>query len=118
MSFSNVLKEAVERVNGAISAMILGSDGMPVEEHTTEGILNIDDLSAESSQMIQDMNTAAETLKLGNAQEFMVVSDLCAIIVRRITQDYYLALVIRSGGNYGKGRFILRVLAARIEDEF
>jgi predicted regulator of Ras-like GTPase activity (Roadblock/LC7/MglB family) len=118
MSFSEVLKEAVDRVDGAVSAMIIGSDGMPVETHTTEEVLNTDDLSAESSQMIQDINVAAETLKIGDAQEFTVVSDICSIILRRVTEEYYLALVIKTGGNYGKGRFVLRTLVPRIEEEF
>ncbi|MFH1014526.1 MAG: hypothetical protein V1762_01170 [Nitrospirota bacterium] len=32
MSFSEVLKETVGKVDGAVSAMIISSDGMPVEE--------------------------------------------------------------------------------------
>ena len=31
MSFSEVLKEIVGKVDGAVSAMIISSDGMPVE---------------------------------------------------------------------------------------
>ncbi len=32
MSFSEVLKETVGKVDGAVSAMIISSDGMPVTE--------------------------------------------------------------------------------------
>jgi len=118
MSFSEVLKETIERVDGAVSAMIIGADGMPVEEYASEKLLNIDDLSAEASQMIKDIGNAAETLGLGEAKEFSIISDKCGIIMRKINSDYYLALIIRPEGNYGKGRFVLKSTVPRIEKEF
>jgi predicted regulator of Ras-like GTPase activity (Roadblock/LC7/MglB family) len=118
MSFSQILKEAVGRVDGAISALIIGIDGMPVEEYTVQKVLNLDDLSAESSQMMKDIANAARSLGLGEAVEFSIISDLCGIIMRKINDEYYLALIIRPEGNYGKGRFILRSLVPRLKEEF
>lgn len=118
MSFASILKESVERVDGAVSAMILGIDGMPVETYTVEKIINLEDLSAESSQMMKNINAAAESLGLGEAQEFSLVSDLCGIIMRRINQEYYLAIIIKPGGNVGKGKFMLRSMVSRLADEF
>jgi predicted regulator of Ras-like GTPase activity (Roadblock/LC7/MglB family) len=118
MSFIPILKEIVEKVDGAASAVIIGSDGIPVEEYTVEKLLNLDDLGAESSAMIKDINLAAEDLGLGKAREFSIISDRCGIIMRRINAEYYLALVITPDGNYGKGRFILRTAIPRIEGEF
>lgn len=118
MSFSEVLKESVNRVDGAVSAMIIGIDGMPVEEHTVQKLISMEDLSAESSQMMRDIANAAENLGLGEAKEFSIVSDLCGIIMRKINPDYYLALVIKPDGNYGKGRFILRSMIPRLKEEF
>jgi predicted regulator of Ras-like GTPase activity (Roadblock/LC7/MglB family) len=118
MSFSEVLKEAVSRVDGAVSALIIGIDGMTVEQYTKKKILSIEDLSAESSQMMKDIETAAKNLGLGEAKEFSVISDLCGIIMRKINLEYYLALIILPEGNYGKGRFVLRSLIPKIENEF
>ncbi|MEJ2253696.1 MAG: hypothetical protein P8Y75_04890 [Nitrospirota bacterium] len=118
MSFSEILRESVERVDGAVSAMIIGIDGMTVEEYTQRKIINLEDLSAEASQMMRDIASAAESLGLGEAKEFSVVSDLCGIIMRKINREYYLALVVLPHGNYGKGRFVLRGLVPRIESEF
>ncbi|GAB4390436.1 MAG: GTPase [Thermodesulfovibrionales bacterium] len=118
MSFSDALREAVNRVDGAVSAMIIGLDGMPVEEYASEKLINLEDLSAESSQMMRDIADAARDLGLGEAREFSIISDLCGIIMRKINSDYYLALVIRPEGNYGKGRYVLRSLVPQIESEF
>lgn len=118
MSFSGILKEAVEKVDGAVSAVILGSDGIPVEEYATEKLLDLEDLGAEAATMIKDINIAAKDLGLGTAREFSIVSDKCGIIMRQINAAYYLALVIRPDGNYGKGRFVLKTTVPKIEGEF
>ncbi|MBI4691745.1 MAG: roadblock/LC7 domain-containing protein [Nitrospirae bacterium] len=118
MSFSGILKEIVQRVDGAVSAMIIGADGMPVEEYASEKLIDLDDLSAEASAMIKDIGRAAETLGLGEAKEFSIISDKCGIITRKINMDYYLALVIKPDGNYGKGRFVLKTTIPKIEKEF
>jgi predicted regulator of Ras-like GTPase activity (Roadblock/LC7/MglB family) len=118
MSFQAVLKNVVEKVDGAVSALIIGVDGIVVEEFGRERLLSLDDLGAEASAMIKDVNTAALNLGLGNAREFSIISDKCGIILRQINAEYYLALVITPEGNYGKGRFVLRTTIPSIEGEF
>jgi predicted regulator of Ras-like GTPase activity (Roadblock/LC7/MglB family) len=108
----------VERVDGAVSAMIIGTDGIPVEEHALEKIIDLNALGAETSQMMKDIKYAAENLGLGEAKEFAIVSDLCGIIMRKINDDYFLAMVIKPEGNYGKGRYILRSNITKLEREF
>ena len=118
MSFSEILKEAVDKVDGAVSAMIIGSDGISVQEYAPEKLVDLTGLSAEASAMIKDISTAADNLKLGEAKEFSIISDRCGIILRKINADYYIALIIRPEGNYGKGRYILRTAIPKLEGEF
>lgn len=118
MSFSAVLKDIVEKVDGALSASIIASDGIPVEEYAVEKFVNLEDLSAEASAMIRDINLAAKNLKLGDAREFSIISERCGIIMRQINPEYYLAMVIRPEGNYGKARFLLKSVVPKIEPEF
>jgi len=118
MSFSEVLKETVSKVEGAVSAIIIGTDGIPVQEYLEEKLVDLTGLSAEASAMIKDISLAADNLRLGEAREFSIISDRCGIIMRKINQDYYLALVIKPEGNYGKGRFVLRTAIPKLVDEF
>lgn len=118
MIFSEVLKETVDRVDGAVSALIIGSDGMLVEEYASDKLINLEDLGGEASAMIKDIGNAAETLGLGEAKEFSIISDRCGIIMRKINSEYYLGLVIKPDGNYGKGRFVLKTTIPKIEKEF
>jgi predicted regulator of Ras-like GTPase activity (Roadblock/LC7/MglB family) len=118
MSFLEVLKDTVDKVNGAVSAMIIASDGISVQEYTQEKLVDLTGLSAEASAMIRDIGLAADNLGLGEAREFSIISDRCGIIMRKINSDYYLALVIKPDGNYGKGRFILKTAVPKLEGEF
>lgn len=118
MSFTEVLKETVDKVEGAVSALILASDGIPVQEYVSERLIDITGLGAEASAMIRDIGYAAENLGLGEAREFSIISDKCGIIMRKINNDYYIGLVITPEGNYGKGRFVLKTTIPKIEGEF
>ncbi len=118
MSFLEALKEIVDKVDGAVSAIIIGTDGIPVQEYTNEKLIDLTGLSAEASQMIKDIHIASENLGLGEAKEFSIISDICGIIFRKINNEYYLALIIKPEGNYGKGRFILKTTIPKLETEF
>jgi predicted regulator of Ras-like GTPase activity (Roadblock/LC7/MglB family) len=118
MNFLEVLEETVGKVDGAVSAMIIASDGISVQEYVQEKLVDLTGLSAEASAMIKDINLAADNLGLGEAREFSIISDRCGILMRKINPDYYLALVIRPDGNYGKGRFILKTAVPKLEGEF
>ena len=118
MNFSEILKETVEKVDGAVAAMIIASDGISVQEYVSERLIDLTGLGAEASAMIRDVSLAAENLGLGEAREFSIISDLCGIIMRKINDEYYMALVIRPDGNYGKGRFVLRTTIPKIESSF
>ena len=118
MSFLEILNDTVHQVDGAVAAMIIGTDGISVQEYASEKLVDLSDLSAEASQMIKDINLAADNLGLGEAKEFSIISDRCGIIMRKINTEYYLSLVIKPEGNYGKGRFILRTAIPKLVGEF
>ena len=118
MNFIEILKDTVDKVDGAVSAMIIASDGIPVQEYASERIIDLTGLGAEASAMIRDIGFAAENLGLGEAREFSIISDMCGIIMRKINNDYYFALIIKPDGNYGKGRFVLKTTIPKIESEF
>jgi predicted regulator of Ras-like GTPase activity (Roadblock/LC7/MglB family) len=118
MNFSEVLKETVLKVDGAVAAMIIAADGIPVEEYVYEKLIDLTGLGAEASAMIRDIGLAAENLGLGNAREFSILSDMCGIIMRKINDEYFMAIVIKPDGNYGKARFVLKTAIPKIESEF
>jgi len=49
MNFIEVLKDTVDKVDGAVSAMIIASDGIPVQEYVSEKLIDLTGLGAEAS---------------------------------------------------------------------
>lgn len=118
MSFSETLKDLLDKIKGAELVMICCSDGIPVEHVGGFGTLGPDDLSAESSQIMRDISRAAENLELGVVEETTISTNTCLMALRAITSEYYFAVVMRPGGNIGKARFLLRTTAVKIAYEF
>jgi len=118
MMFTEILKEAVEAVEGVFGAMIVGSDGITVEDYIIDSSIDSQSFGAEYSTLMKDVERASESLGLGMAKEVSVVSEGCIVVMRRINREYFIALIMKPEANFGKGRFILRRTIPKIEKEF
>lgn len=116
--FIEILKEAVENVDGAVGALIVGSDGITVEDYLLDSPVDSQSLGAEYSTLLKDMEQASRSLGLGVANEITVVSEGCIVTMRRINPEYFIAMIMRPDANLGKGRFILRRSIPKLEKEF
>lgn len=118
MSFAETLSSLLQRIKGAEMVMICGADGMPVESVGTSSLISADDLSAESSQLLNDIMAAIKNLNLGTIGDVSISTEKCTVILRAITDEYYFAVCLKPGGNSGQARFLLRTTVARIAHEF
>ena len=41
----------------------------------------------------------------------------CAIVMRPITDEYFIALALSEGGNFGKARYLLRIAAPVLQEQ-
>ncbi len=109
MSFRDSLKDIVENVGGGLGAVIMGYDGIPIDEYVKEdGALDVQLLTAEYAAVLKEIKRTAEVLKAGALEEVSINTELSIAIVRVINDDFFVVLVMVSGGNFGKGRFLLR----------
>ena len=53
----------------------------------------------------------------GPLEQLTLASDRAATILCRVTEEYYLLLLLARDGNFGRGRFELRKAAAALEKE-
>ena len=44
-------------------------------------------------------------------------ADKLVVLVRALNDEYFLAFALRPAGNFGKARYVLRVLAPKIQAE-
>lgn len=119
MSFLPHLQEAVSKVEGALACSIMGFDGIAVETHQLESSsdLELQSIWVEYANVLSQVKNAAELLRTGSVTEVSINSEKVITLMRMVTPDYFLVLALRPEGNYGKGRYVLRITAPKVKAE-
>jgi predicted regulator of Ras-like GTPase activity (Roadblock/LC7/MglB family) len=115
--FQENLQKIVDNVEGGLAGLLMGFDGITVESYTRGGPLDIQTVGMEFSFILGQVRKAAEALEVGGVQEVAIRADKLAIVVRVLNKDYFLALALGEGGNFGKGRYLLRLVAPKLQAE-
>jgi predicted regulator of Ras-like GTPase activity (Roadblock/LC7/MglB family) len=118
MSFSEILKEVVNNTEGAIGALIVGLDGIPVEEYSVTSDMDVQSMTVEFSSLLREIEKGSQSAEMGSTREVTVIADKAMIMLRRLNDEYFFVLIIKPDGNFGKGRFLLRMSAPRLLKEF
>src|SRR5512146_1910200 len=118
MAFSNILKEVVNGTEGAIGALIVGLDGIPVEEFSKSGDMDIQSMTVEYSALLKEIEKGSQAAHLGSMREVTVIADKAMIMLRRLNDEYFFVLILKPEGNFGKGRFLLRMSVPKLLKEF
>jgi predicted regulator of Ras-like GTPase activity (Roadblock/LC7/MglB family) len=118
MSFREILKSSVDSVDGGMASVVMGFDGIAVEEYVQNGSgVDVQTLGVEYSSALTEVRRTAESLASGNVQEVAVMTDGATVLLRPVNTDYFIALVLAKNGNFGKGRYVLRRAARAIAEE-
>ena len=116
--FRDSLKRLVDNVDGGIAGLLMGFDGIAVESYTRDpATMDIQTVGMEFSFILGQVRKAAEALEIGGVQEIAIRADKLSVIIRVLSKDYFLALALAEQGNFGKGRYLLRVTAPKLQAE-
>ena len=103
---------------GGVAGLLMGFDGIAVEQFTApDGGVDIQTVGMEFSFILTQVRKAAEILEVGGVQEVAIRCASLTILIRVISSEYFVALAIRPDGNFGKGRYLLRVVAPKLQAE-
>jgi predicted regulator of Ras-like GTPase activity (Roadblock/LC7/MglB family) len=120
--FQENLKRLVAETEGATAGLLMGFDGIAVDSYTVppptgqQGI-DITTVGMEFSFILTQVRKAAEILEVGGVQEIAIRTDNLTFLIRVVSPEYFLALAVRPEGNFGKGRYLLRVTAPKLVAE-
>lgn len=116
--FTEHLKKLVEDVDGGIGSLIMGLDGIAVDSYVRpdEGA-DVTTIGMEFSFILTQVRKAGEILELGGLEELTIKAEKLTLVVRMLTDEYFLALMMRPEGNFGKGRFFMRLAGPRLVAE-
>jgi predicted regulator of Ras-like GTPase activity (Roadblock/LC7/MglB family) len=113
--FQDVLRELVERTDGAIASLLMGFDGITVDSYSrSPTALNVESVGSEYSVVLGQIKQAAAMLDLGSAQEVAVQAQNMTTVIRLLNDEYFVAMALEPSGNFGKARYLLRVQAPKL----
>lgn len=108
--FKEVLQRALDETEGCFGVLIMGIDGITVEKvwqpDGTEA--NLDIAVAEYASLLRNINRTNSEIGMGRLQEITLTTESGIFILRFVSEDYFIAMVISVAGNFGRGRYELR----------
>ena len=118
--FKQALQAIVEKTEGGLGAVIMGTDGLPVEKFfSDEGKeANLDVAAAEFTSLIRAASRSAKDLDLGNLRELVVSLERVTLVMRALHKDYFVFLALTPDGNLGRARYELKKAELILSKEF
>jgi predicted regulator of Ras-like GTPase activity (Roadblock/LC7/MglB family) len=119
MMFKEVLKEVVEGTEGGVAGLLMGYDGITVDQYVREEGEGIDvqTVGMEYSVILSGVKQAVEMLEVGSAVEVSIKAEQLTTVVRYLTDEYFIAMTLVPGANVGKARYMLRTRGTRLVAE-
>lgn len=116
--FQENLKRLVHDTEGGVAGLLMGFDGIAVDSYSApQGGIDITTVGMEFSFILTQVRKAAEILEVGGVQEIAIRAEKLTVLIRVVNADYFIALAIRPEGNFGKGRYLMRVVGPKIQAE-
>ena len=115
--FGTKLGETVKGVGGGKAAILMGFDGIPVDQFAGDSEQDIETIGMEFSVLLKEVRKAAELLDAGLAEELTVRAEKLTTVLRIVNEEYFVALAIAPDGNLGKARYLLRMIAPEFARE-
>ncbi len=106
MSLNELLRDLVNGC-GALGALVMTSDGFPLDEFRRDSLFDPEGCSRQFSGILR------ETLRLtpcpgnGGVKELSLLTEEFRFVIRIMADDVALLLVLPSDGEYGKARYLL-----------
>lgn len=110
MNFEEMLARIVNGVEGAISAILMGFDGIAVANYVKEKAeVDIEALAVEYTRTISEVTRTANAISAGNVREISLATQKYSILFSVLPGNYFVALLLKEEGNLGKGRYVLKM---------
>jgi predicted regulator of Ras-like GTPase activity (Roadblock/LC7/MglB family) len=118
--FKEMLETIIERTEGSLGALIMGTDGIAVEKVIGEAgaEANLDVAAAEFTSLVRSAQRAGTDTGLGGLREMVVSLESAILVVRLLSRDYFVVLAMGTHGNLGRARFELRKAELQLAKEF
>lgn len=106
--FKAILETVVTSCDGGVGSVLMGFDGIAIDQYRIDGSsLDLNLIGIEYSNVTKEIRNAAEVLTLGGLDEVTIKAEHYYVIIRALTEEYFVALMLERNGNFGQGRYLL-----------
>src|ERR1043165_371966 len=114
--FRESIKKIIDRLDspGGATGILMGFDGIAVDSYARPGGLDVQTMAMELAHVVSQVRRSTHGMKFGALGEVQVQTDKLAILIRLVSENYFLILGVPADGNVGKARYLLRVTAPEI----
>lgn len=110
MSLRESLAGIMNNVDGALAAIIMAYDGIPIDEVAVEqSEFDMQLLSVEYATVLKEIKRAIDVIKMGSLEEVSIATSRTCVVVRVLNDELFIALIMNRDGNIGKGRYLLKL---------
>lgn len=114
--FTELLQGIVERTPGGMAGIIMGFDGMALDNYVAQDV-DIETVGMEYSLSLKQVAEAGNMLEFGATEEVAVQTEKLTTIIRLVTDEYFVAVTVARGGIPGKASFLLRMATEKLRSE-
>ncbi len=116
--FRDSLQKMVDRLAGGAAGILMGFDGISVDSYTKPGeAVDIQTVGMELAHVVVQMRKAAEQLDAGALREITLKADKLMVFVYLLNDEYFMACAVKPEANFGRARYLMRLLAPQIQAE-
>lgn len=105
------LQKIVENAPGSKGAILMGFDGIAVEQFVRPeyaDAMDIESMAMEFSFRFLELRDAAKSLEMGAISDITLKAEYGTVVVRVLSVEYFVAIILGDGSNMGKSRWLLR----------
>jgi len=115
--FKEVLEGLIARLEEVQGAAMIGVDGIPIAEIPVLPGIDLEKIAAECTSLIKTAVTTGRALDHGMPQEMVLRCQEAQTLLRAVTPEYYLCLVMDPHASTGRARYELQKACRRLEGE-
>ncbi len=106
--FKATLERIVHDVPGGVGAVLMGYDGIALDQVFIDSDdIDLQLVALEYSNIVKEIRRTAEVLGTGSLQEVTIKTGRFYVIIHSLTDEYFVALTLLRDGNLGKGRYLI-----------
>lgn len=115
--FAEILRGIVEGTSGGVGCILMGYDGIAIDQYfkPCDGI-DLQIVAVEYANVLKEIKRTVEILNTGSMEEVSIKTERFYVVIRSLTDEYFVALTLIRDGNFGKGRYLLLREAQRLTE--